>query len=147
MAEPAVDPALQLTDPALQPAAQEPTPLANGTSAPADIEMADSQPIHDLKPFQEVSHPALPSAPSTTVPNNSPATRPRSTHTRAHPTSTTTPSSILAQQPTPQRAGPAGAHAADTAWQSDAGVLEPECDAASARGDEAFGDDGAGEAA
>jgi hypothetical protein len=142
MAEPAVDPALQLAD----PAHQETTPLANGTSVPADIEMADSQPPHESQPLQEVLPPLSP------LPTNYnltylQATRPRTTHTRAHPTSTATPSSILAQQPTPQRAGPTGAHTADTAWQSDAGVLEPECHAASARGYEAFGDDGAGEAA
>ncbi|EAT88158.2 hypothetical protein SNOG_04398 [Parastagonospora nodorum SN15] len=38
----------------------------------------------------------------------------------------------------------AGAYAADSAWEPDEGVFESVCHAAFARGDEAFGDDGAG---
>jgi hypothetical protein len=41
MAEPSPNPAQQIAD-------QESTPLANGTEAPADIEMADSVPTQEV---------------------------------------------------------------------------------------------------
>lgn len=140
MAEPSPIPAQQLADP-------EPTPLANGTPAPADIEMADPIPTQEVRfPPHTPRIQSLTPAPAT--PNSKPAThgcanRNINIHARARPATT---AAIITQQPPSQRAGTTGADTADPAWEPDEGVLEYACYAAFAGGDEAFGDNGAGEA-
>jgi hypothetical protein len=153
MAEPSLNPA--------QPVSESETPITNGTPAVADVEMADSAPAP--VPAQEVSFLFFPlsrlgsnSPPPDTRRNPHhhhkhrapPTYRPdRASYTNTRTSRPAPTASIVAQQPTSQRAGSASAYAAYTAWKPDEGVSEPVCDAAFAGGDEAFGDDRAGEAA
>lgn len=118
--------------------------------------MLEKKPLLTLPKKQLASSRTLTSIPSTTSPttnNNNTNATPNTLSNNdyyALSASAQRPSStpghgtrILAQFAAPDGAG---AHAADSARESDAGVFESACDAVFARGDEASCDAGAGEA-
>lgn len=132
-------------NPVLEPTEQESTPLANGTPAPADIEMTDSVPaqeVHDPVPNNSYHSLIPPPASSQSLPPAHRSNCTTNTNTRAHRAAT----SVLAQQPTSQRTSAASTHTANSAWEPDKGIFESARYAAFAGGDEASGDCGAGEA-
>jgi hypothetical protein len=167
VANPDIDPAL--TNGLAQQTQQAPT------EQPADVEMADSgsaptvsifsNPAPPHSSFQNPTNTPVATSPRLSTPSPtrtslSPTLRPdRPAYTHhldartalcAHPaynqhdySADTHARSLVAQLTAPDCAS---AHAAYSAWESDEGVSESACDAASARGDEASCYCGAGEA-
>jgi hypothetical protein len=111
------------TDPSLS-SLPTPAPIPNGTTAAsADVEMVDSQPIKT-----EVGVPNYELAERRLTCTANTATRSANTRRRAH--------TYIAQFTTSRQRSTTGAYTCEPARESHEGVLESECHAAFAGGDE-----------